>query len=110
MNFGLNISERMERMFLENKRLFGNIINCSFEYKSLLIYGKSKIVIDGVKGVEIQYSNKKETLYYNSAYKVKAGYFDFVCGGFSSFSDHFVLAHIIAGHNAKATITFASDD
>ena len=110
MNFGLNISDRMERIFLENKKIFGNIVNCSFEYKSLLIYGRSQIVIDGVKGLDIRYSNKKETLYYNSAYKVEKGDFDFVCGGFSDFSDHFVLAHIIAGHNAKATIAFSSED
>ena len=110
MNFGLNISDRIEKIFLENKRAFRDITNCSFEYKSLLIYGRSKIVIDGVKGLEIRYSNKKETLYYNSAYKVEKGDFDFVCGGFSSVSDYFVLAHIIAGHNAKATISFSSED
>lgn len=110
MNFGLNISDKIERVFLENKRSFEDIINCSFEYKSLLIYGRSKIVIDGVKGLDIRYSNKKETLYYNSAYKVEEGDLDLVCGGSSSFSDHFVLAHIIAGRNAKATITFSSND
>lgn len=110
MNFGLNISDRMERMFLENKKSFGNIIDCSFEFKSLLIYGKSQIAIDGVKGLDIRYSNKNEILYCQSAYQVEEGDFDFVCGGFSSFSEHFVLAHIIAGHDAKATITFSSED
>ena len=38
MNFGLNISDRMERIFLENKKIFGNIVNCSFEYTSLQLF------------------------------------------------------------------------
>lgn len=110
MNFGLNVSDEMEQVFLKNRSFFENIVKCSYEYKSLLIYGKAKITINGVKGVDLQYSSKDEKLYYSLPYQVKKGDFDFECGGFSSCSNHFVIAHIIANSSAQATITFSSDD
>lgn len=110
MNFGLNISNGMEQIFLENEQYFGDIIRCSYEYKRLLIYGKAHIKITRVKGVSFRYGHKGEYLYYGSPCQVKKGDFNYKCGGFSCFSEHFVLLSIIADCNAHATISFSSEN
>lgn len=110
MNFGLNINDEMEQIFMKNEQYFGDIARCSYKYKSLLIYGRAHIKIIGVKGVSFCYSNKDEHLYYSLPYQIKKGDFDFECGGFSSCSEHFALVSIIAECNAHATISFSSDD
>lgn len=115
MNFGLNISKEMEEEFIKYTPYFDDIVKCEYAYKSLVIFGKAKFNFTGIKGAEVQFSDVGEvadsrTLYYTWPYEVTKGDYQFLCGGHSPFSPHYLLLYLIADSNTRATITFSSND
>jgi len=115
MNFGLNISSEMKERFGNSLPNFKDIFECSYQYQRIIIYGKAKFKITGLKGGDVKFTDIDNPLngkkfYYTWPYKVEKGDFDFICGGNSSFSPHFTTVHLIGSRNARATITFSSED
>ena len=116
MNFSLNFNDEMEQQLKLCSPHFDDILNHHEEYrsKSILIFGKAKFKFTGVKGFYVKLGEigtpKDENLYYEMVCKIKKGDYSFKCGGYSAFSPHYTLVRVIADKNAKATITFSSDE
>lgn len=115
MNFGLNISKEMEQEFIKHTPYFDDIVKCEYAYKSLVIFGKAKFIFTGIKGADLRFCDTGEVaesraLYYTWPYEVTKGDYQFLCGGHSPFSPHYLLLYLIADSNTRATITFSSND
>ena len=116
MNFGLNMNlenKLIEEILKENSPNFDDIVDCEYDYKSIMIFGKAKFKITGVKGIDIRLWDSKigEKLYYsNNAYKIKKGDFNFNCSGNSEFSSHSISLSIVANTQAQGTVTFDSNE
>jgi len=111
MNFGLNIHKEMEESFMNYSPDFDDIVRCTYEFKSLLIFGKAILKFSGIKGADLKLAHLSgEKLYYTWPYKIVKDDYLFSCGGYSPFSAHYMLLNLIANSNASATITFSSSD
>jgi hypothetical protein len=115
MNFGLNISKEMEDEFKKYSPSFSDIIKCNSENKRIIIFNEAKFKFSGIKGADFRFADtntnsNNEPLYYTWPYKIVEGDYQFLCGGHSPFSTHYLLCYLIGDSNARATITFSSED
>jgi len=130
MNFGLNIDSDIEKEISTKYSNLSSILDCSYKYKSLIVFGRAKFRIRGVKGMCLQFLDHNmppyqevyigqgepvqivpsDGLYYEHPCILKKGDQRFVCGGKSSFSNHYINARFIANKNTDVTITFSSND
>ena len=115
MNFGLNIDKEMEAELARHSPHFDDIVSSDFTHKSLLIFNEATFEFSGIKGGDARFygineANKGEALYHTWPYTITKGDYQFLCGGHSPFSPHYILLHLIGKSDSKATITFSSDD
>jgi len=116
MNFGISMDYDgyVEKVLKEKSPYFDDVVNCIYQYKNMMIFGKAKFKLTNVKGVDVCLStdnNFSDFLYYGTDYRIEKGDFKFQCGGKSAFSPvHGSSLNIITNKDMQATITFSSDD
>jgi len=99
-----------EAEFEKNSPSFNDVLECQYEYKGIMIFGKACFNITGVKGAAIRLAHKDERLYCEWPYTIKKGDYIFQCGGYAPFSHHYMIIYIVADKDAVATIKFSSDE
>jgi len=116
MNFGISMDYHgyVEKLLKEKSPYFDDVVNCDYQYKNMMVFGKAKFKITHVKGIDIQLrddNNFNDSLYYGTDYRIEKGDFKFNCAGNSAFSPHYsAMLNIITNKDMQATITFSSDE
>ena len=115
MNFRLNMDSKVLEQLKEYSPVCKDIVDCGFLDKSIFIFGKAKFIIDGVNGADVEFATEDDffngkKVYHTWDYKIEAGDYAYVCGGYSSFIPWFTTIYLLTHKINNAKVTFSSDE
>lgn len=110
MNFGFNINDKIESE-LKKHSCFQDVLNCTYEFKSLMIVRKAKLSFEGIKGADVCIRNMTgQARYHTWPYKLQQGDVFYSCAGYSPFLAHHTSLELIGNSTSMAKISFSTND